>query len=490
MRPALVWFRSDLRLADNPALIAAAREGRQIGALFVWDEDSPGIRPLGGAARWWLAHSLRALAADLGRFDIPLILRRGPAAKIVTEVAEETGSDLVAFNARSGAAEAEVDRTVASALEQAGCTARRFNGALLHAPGTVHTAAGGLPRTFSAFRRAAQKLEPPRQPKPIPAGLLGIDTPPKGDLLETWGLEPVAPDWASGIRAAWQCGEAAAQARLAAFLDDGLNGYAEGRDSPAAARVSRLSPHLRWGEISPHQVLASARHAAQTGSVSHADADKFEAELYWREFAHHVLAAEPDLAQRNLQTAFDAFPWRECIGELKVWRAGRTGYPLVDAGMRELWQTGWMHNRVRMVVGSFLAKHLLIPWQEGESWFWDTLVDADPASNPCSWQWVAGTGVDAAPYFRIFNPVLQGEKFDPDGTYVRAFVPELAKLPAPFIHRPWTADAATLARAGVRLGITYPKPIIAHDAARDRALRAFAHIKSGAGRLPEVAPVS
>ncbi|MBA4791622.1 MAG: deoxyribodipyrimidine photo-lyase, partial [Rhizobiales bacterium] len=267
------------------------------------------------------------------------------------------------------------------------------------------------------------------------------------------------------------------RARLSAFLEDGLRGYAGGRDRPAERHVSRLSPHLAFGELSPNQVLHTARGAGATGEAPHGDTEKFEAELLWREFSHHLLDAEPDMRSRNLQPRFDAFPWRECSGELKAWRRGLTGYPLVDAGMRQLWQTGWMHNRVRMVVASFLAKHLLIDWREGESWFWDTLVDADPANNPASWQWVAGTGMDAAPYFRVFNPVLQGEKFDPAGAYVRTFVPELAHLPDKVIHKPWAADAATLSRAGVRLGVTYPRPLVDHDAARDRALRAFEHTK-------------
>ncbi|MEW6257799.1 MAG: deoxyribodipyrimidine photo-lyase [Pseudomonadota bacterium] len=480
MRPALLWFRCDLRLHDNPALQWACESERPVAALYVLDEDSPGVRPLGGAARWWLAQSLRSLAADLAVRGIPLLVRSGPATDHVPAVARDLKAERVALNSRPGAAEARVDEAVARALEQAGVAVKRFNGHLLHKPGAIQTLAGGLPRTFSSFHRAARKAAAPRPPAPIPPGLSGPGT-TLGDALNPWiaqvGLEPVAPDWSGGLRAAWTCGEAAARARLADFVAGGLRGYAQGRDCPAARHVSRLSPHLAFGEVSPNQVLASARDAADAGMVPQRDAEKFEAELYWREFSHHLLEAEPDLRSRNLQSRFDAFPWRECPGELKAWRHGRTGYPLVDAGMRELWQTGWMHNRVRMVAASFLAKHLLLDWRDGESWFWDTLVDADPANNAASWQWVAGTGADAAPYFRVFNPVLQGEKFDPDGAYVRAFVPELAKLPAAVLHKPWTADKATLDRAGVRLGVTYPRPIVDHDAARERALRAFDHVK-------------
>lgn len=479
MRPSLLWFRCDLRLHDNPALTWACEGRRPMAALYVLDEESRGVRPMGGASRWWLAQSLRSLASDLAERGIPLILRSGPAIDVVPAVARQLKAGRVAFNSRPGAAEERVDEVVASALEGSGVEVKRFNGHLLHKPGTIRTAAGGLPRTFSAFHRAAGKAPQPRRPLPIPDSLSGAVLP--GGSLDTWiaecGLEPSAPDWAGGLRAAWTCGEKAARAQLAHFVSNGLSGYAEGRDRPSADHVSRLSPHLAFGEVSPNQVLTTVRDAADSGRAPHADAEKFEAELYWREFSHHLLAADPDLRARNLQSRFDAFPWRECSGELKAWRRGLTGYPLVDAGLRQLWRTGWMHNRVRMVVASFLSKHLLIDWREGEAWFWDTLVDADPANNPASWQWVAGTGADAAPYFRIFNPVLQGEKFDPRGDYVRAFVPELAKLPDKVIHKPWSADAATLDRAGIRLGITYPRPLVDHEAARDRALRAFEHIR-------------
>ncbi|MFG1298788.1 deoxyribodipyrimidine photo-lyase [Xanthobacter sp. V3C-3] len=475
--PSLLWFRDDLRLSDNPALTALAAAGAPIAALYVLDDDSPGVRPLGGAARWWLAQSLRALRAELARHRIPLVLRRGPANRVVPEVAAALGAARVAFNDRAGAPEGRIDHAVTSRLDAEERQVLRFCAHLLHPTGSVQSASGRMPRTFSSFHRAASKGRALAPPLPVPPRLKGVAHPPPGETLESLELEPQAPDWAGGMRAFWQgdaqMGEQAAQTRLADFIADGLAGYRDGRDLPASRHVSRLSPYLRFGEISPRQVLAAIRHAADAGEVPAADAEKYEAELYWREFSYHLLAEEPDIARRNIQPGFDAFPWRECSGELKAWRRGLTGYPLVDAGMRQLWQTGWMHNRVRMVVASFLAKHLLMDWRAGEDWFWDTLVDADPANNPASWQWVAGSGLDAAPYFRIFNPVTQGEKFDPDGDYVRAFVPELARLPAPLIHRPWTADAGTLAAAGVRLGTTYPRPAVDHAAARERALRAF-----------------
>lgn len=475
--PSLLWFRDDLRLSDNPALTALAAAGAPIAALYVLDDDSPGVRPLGGAARWWLAQSLRALHAELARRRIPLILRRGPANRVVPEVAAALGAARVAFNDRAGAPEGRVDHAVTARLDAEERQVLRFCAHLLHPPGSVLSASGRMPRTFSSFQRAALKGRALEAPLPVPARLKGVADTPPGETLESFGLEPDRPDWAGGLRSFWhtgeQAGEAAAQARLVAFIAHGLSGYRDGRDLPAAPHVSRLSPHLRFGEISPRQVLAAIRHAAEAGQVPPADAEKFEAELYWREFSYHLLAEDPDIARRNILSGFDTFPWRECSGELKAWRRGLTGYPLVDAGMRQLWQTGWMHNRVRMVVASFLAKHLLMDWRAGEDWFWDTLVDADPANNPASWQWVAGSGLDAAPYFRIFNPVTQGEKFDPDGAYVRTYVPELARLPAPLIHRPFTADAGTLAAAGVRLGTTYPRPLVDHAAARERALRAL-----------------
>ncbi len=472
--PAVMWFRDDLRLADNPALAAAA-DGRPVLALYVLDEDSPGVRRLGGAARWWLAGALRALQSDLGRHGVPLILRRGAAGRIVPEVMRAAGADRLAFNWRPGKAEQAVDEAVAQVLSASGLKVERTLGHLLHLPGDVRGTGGGLPRTFSAFQRAAMKVRNIGRSLPVPG--LTAAAPLPGDRLDDWGLEPTTPDWAGGLRAAWQPGEAAARERLKTFLSDGLAGYADGRDRPDQGHVSRLSPDLRSGALSPRQVLIAALAAGDAGTVAAKDVQKFEAEVYWREFSHHLLFAFPDLGRRNLQASFDAFPWRECSGDLKAWQHGRTGYPIVDAGMRQLWQTGWMHNRVRMVVASFLCKHLLIHWQEGERWFWDTLVDADPASNAASWQWVAGSGADAAPYFRIFNPVLQGEKFDPDGTYVRTYVPELARLPARLIHKPWEAPSLELARAGIRLGVDYPKPMVDHAAARERALRAFEHTR-------------
>jgi deoxyribodipyrimidine photo-lyase len=317
---------------------------------------------------------------------------------------------------------------------------------------------------------------PPRRPLAAPDAL-GPGPALRSETLADWALEPTRPDWAGGLRKTWTPGENAARRRLAGFLEAAAN-YAGERDRPDLPATSRLSPHLRFGEVSAGETFHAAQFMADEGRVPVRDIDKFHSELGWRDFSYSLLQHNADLATRNLQPRFDAFPWRDDAAALRAWQRGRTGYPIVDAGMRELWTTGWMHNRVRMIVASFLVKHLLIDWRHGEQWFWDTLVDADPANNPASWQWVAGCGADAAPYFRIFNPVLQGEKFDPKGDYVRRWVPELARLRDHDIHAPWRATPLDLADAGVTLGKDYPQPIVDHAAARARALDAFKATKS------------
>jgi deoxyribodipyrimidine photo-lyase len=333
-------------------------------------------------------------------------------------------------------------------------------------------------RVFTPFWRRVQALGDPPTPLPPPRSLAAAPE-PAGDTLESWHLEPRHPDWAGGLRDSWKPGEHAALRQLEEFLERGVSQYASERDRPDRPATSRLSPHLRFGEISPRQVWHAARSAARKRPALAAGVDKFLSELGWREFCRHLLFDLPDLAERNLQPAFDGFPWRHDAQALKAWQRGQTGYPIVDAGMRELWHTGVMHNRVRMVAASVLVKHLLIDWRHGEKWFWDTLVDADAGSNPANWQWVAGSGADAAPYFRVFNPVLQGEKFDPDGHYVRRWVPELAQLPSSLIHQPWSASPIELRGAGVELGHTYPAPIVEHRVGRERALEAYAKIRRG-----------
>ena len=480
--PCIVWFRDDLRTSDHPALHAAAATGRPVICLYVFDEASeslraPAARPIGGAARWWLAQSLRNFQQSLDALGSRLVLRQGAAAGIVAELARESQADAVFWNEIAQSPQRAVADQVAAALQTIGVASQRFTGDLLVDPGRLRNKQGRGLRVFTPFWRRVQSFGDPPKPLPPPKALCrGPQV--ASEALESWGLEPTHPDWAAGLRQTWRPGEASAQARLHAFLQSGVAGYAIQRDRPDISGTSALSPHLRFGEISPRQVWHAAGFAAADRPALSADIDKFLSELGWREFCRHLLFDLPDLSESNLQPAFDAFPWRRDDKGLRSWQRGQTGYPIVDAGMRELWATGVMHNRVRMVAASFLVKHLLIDWRCGEQWFWDTLVDADPGSNPANWQWVAGCGADAAPYFRIFNPILQGEKFDPGGDYVRRWVPELARLPANLIHQPWRATPIELEAAGVHLGVNYPEPIVDHKLARERALAAYAKIRA------------
>ena len=472
--PALYWLRQDLRLTDNAALTAAAAQGPVV-FLYVLDDSTPGEWRSGGASRWWLHHSLSALGAR-----VPLILRRGPAFREIAAVLAETGAGSVHF-ARDYAPWADaLERQVKAACEAAGASCHRYGGFLLHEPEAIRNGSGEPYRVYTPFSKACFAAGEPKPLKPVPrftafAGAVN------SDRLEDWGLLPRTPDWARGFPALWTPGEDGAAARLKEFIKTGLAGYADERDRPDRDVTSRLSPHLHFGEISPAQVWHAVRKVqlAAGGKLDRA-AEKFLKEVLWREFSYHLLTHWPSLPAEPFRPEFRSFPWREDLGGLKAWQRGLTGYPIVDAGMRELWTTGIMHNRVRMITASFLVKDLLIPWQEGERWFWDTLVDADIGSNAASWQWVAGCGADAAPYFRIFNPVLQGEKFDPQGAYVRKWVPELARLPDEFIHRPWEAPRLVLAAADVELGRNYPNPIVDHGKARDAALAAFQELKGAA----------
>lgn len=481
-RRALHWFRNDLRLGDNPALARASTAGALL-TVFVL-EDNADHRPRGGASRWWLHHSLAALQANLAAQGCSLLLLRGDSRVLVPALAAHLDCDLVTWNRRYGAAERGTDGAIKQQLNRCGIRAESFNGALLYEPMEIRSKAGGPMRVFTPFWRACRALREPAVPLPPPRSNPGNPVLP-GEVaspttLEDFALLPSAPDWAGGLRSSWTPGEQGAQAVLERFIADGLAGYAENRDRPDLPATSRLSPHLAAGDISPRQVWHSLSRAVLEGRsrASERDLDKFLSELGWREFSYHLLFHFPDLPHANFQPKFDAFPWLRDKTALRAWQRGKTGYPLVDAGMRELWQTGTMHNRVRMIVASFLIKHLMQDWRAGEAWFWDTLCDADPASNAASWQWVAGSGADAAPFFRIFNPIAQGRKFDPTGDYVRRFIPEIAALPDEYLHCPWEAPAAIREKAGVRPGETYPHPIVPHDAARERALAAFKAISA------------
>lgn len=443
--PSIVWFRDDLRLADNPALRAALDRDEPVIGLYVLDEESPGIRPLGGAARWWLHHSLASLAGRLAERGGTLVLRRGPAGRVVRETVTDAAASAVFWNRRYGGPEREVDAALKAGLREDGVEVGSFAASVLFEPWTVTTGAGTHFSVFTPFWRACLALPAPRAPLPEPREVAGAEHPIASDDLDDWGLLPQSPDWAGGLRGAWDPGESGARRRLREFLAEDLGSYDRARDEPAAGATSLLSPRLRWGELSPFTVWHEA--------VAHGGAGRFLSELGWREFAWHTLFHFPALATKNLRPEFDAFPWpRLKPTHLEAWQRGRTGVALVDAGMRELWETGYMHNRVRMVAASFLIKNLLIDWRRGEEWFWDTLVDADAANNPFNWQWVAGSGADAAPYFRIFNPELQAKKFDGDGHYVRHWAPEHLSddPPAPIVDLRETRQAALDAYEAVK----------------------------------------
>jgi deoxyribodipyrimidine photo-lyase len=472
----ILWFRQDLRLADNPALTAAIDSGARLLPLFILDEDPDDSWAPGAASRWWLHRSLAALDKDLRKLGAPLCLRRGKADTVLRQVIDESGAEAVYWNRCYEPAAVARDKSLKSVLRDDGITVESFNGNLLVEPWELTTGQGRPYKVFTPFWKAllAHGAPPAALAKPKKLqGRMGI----AGDKLVAWGLLPRKPDWAAGFPDHWTPGEAGAAARLSEFLDDAAGSYGNDRDRPDLPGTSRLSPHLHWGEISPRQVWQATRHAIDAGRTPESPALAFLRQLGWRDFSSNLLFHWPTLPEKPWREDFDAFSWRDDDKGFAAWCRGATGYPLVDAGLRELWATGWMHNRVRMVAASFLVKHLLIPWQRGEAWFWDTLVDADLANNAAGWQWVAGSGADAAPYFRVFNPVAQGEKFDPKGVYVRRWVPEIADLPDDVIHKPWEAAPEVLKDAGVTLGETYPQPLVDHKAARARALAAYEDVK-------------
>ena len=479
---AIVWFRDDLRLADNPALTAGVASGHPLICLYVLDEESEGVRPLGGAAKWWLHGALEELEGSLHRVGGELVIMRGKSAFLLERAAIETGATSVFWNRRYDGASRAIDAKIKATLTARGIAVESFCANLLHEPWTIKTAAGEPFRVFTPFWRAERSALEPTAPLPSPKRLTRHALPASIKrhirTLTSLKLEPRAPDWAGGLRAAWQRGEKAGVARLSEFLESGLPDYATDRDRPDKTATSRLSPYLRFGNVSPRQVWQAAETAVSSGAsrASARDLEKFRAELGWREFSYHLLFHHPQLASENFEPRFVRMRWRHDPPALRVWRRGLTGYALVDAGMRELWSTGWMHNRARMVAASFLIKHLLIDWREGERWFWDTLVDADPANNAASWQWVAGSGADAAPFFRIFNPVLQGQKFDPHAIYAKRWIPELEPLPAELIYKRGGDLPELLALEG--RAQAYPPQIVDHDEARRRALEAFRSLRS------------
>lgn len=475
--PVVVWFRKDLRLDDNHALDAAARSGRPVIPIYIREPKESGNGPLGAAQAWWLHHSLEAQAKALADLGSRLIVRTGAPDHVLAELTAETGASAIYWNRRYDPKGIAVDGPLKDALGAKGLEVKSFAGQLLHEPSRLKTGSGTHYRVYTPFWRALETSGEPDEPLDPPARLLAPQSWPAGEKLVDWNLLPRSPDWAKTFTEIWTPGEAAALERLHTFIEDSLSGYRTNRDRPAADGTSRLSPHLAMGEISPARIWHATRRLKH---VPPDDMITFRKELAWREFSYHLLFHNPDLVKANLNRRYDGFGWIADDTAFERWTKGTTGYPVVDAGMRQLWRHGTMHNRVRMITASFLIKDLLIDWRLGEAWFRDTLVDADPASNAASWQWVAGSGADASPFFRVFNPVLQGEKFDPDGDYVKTFVPELKGLPAKFIHRPFEAPESVLNAAGISLGKTYPRPLVDHAKARVRALAAYSKIKDEA----------
>ncbi len=475
---SILWLRNDLRLADNLALAAAAKRGGPVVPAFIWAPEEEGDWSPGSASRWWLHQSLTSLHANLQELGSRLVIRRGSTLAELSALAKEVGANAVFWNRRYEPAIIARDAEIKTALRDEGIEAESFNAALLHEPWTIQNQSGKPFQVFTPFWRNCLAQPDPAEPVPAPKKLVALAKWPKSVPLDELELEPKI-NWTGGMRDAWQPGEAGATAGLSRFLAKAFDDYSEHRNRPDLVGTSRLSPHLHFGEISPRQVWHGLRRMAVNRglSVEKWRGSQYLAEIGWREFAHHLLFHFPHTPTEPLRADFKKFRWHNNDAFLKAWQKGRTGYPIVDAGMRELWVTGWMHNRVRMIVASFLVKDLLLSWTQGARWFWDTLVDADLAQNTLGWQWTAGCGADAAPYFRVFNPISQGEKFDPNGDYVRHWCPELAKLPGKWLHQPWQAPPEILDRASLRMGRDYPEPVVSHAIAREVALEAFARIK-------------
>ena len=465
---AIWWIRRDFRLDDNPALVRAAQASALL-PVYIHSDGEEGAWPLGGAQRWWLARSLTAFAAKLEQAGSRLTILEGEAAKTLVDLVKRCDVQEVVWNRRFEPAPLAQERRVEAALDALSVSWKAYCGNHLFDPEEVATKEGRPYQVYTPFSRNVRARPAPAQPKAAPKTLPAVDGAPTGVSIASLHLEPEI-DWAAGFRAKWIPGEDTALVRLRAFTSGAMASYPIGRDQPSVDGSSLLSPHLAFGEIGIRRVWHTALASSSSPAAS---TDKFLAERLWREFGTHVLYHFPKTDLAPLRPEYARFPWRNDREALRAWQRGQTGYPLVDAGMRQLWATGWMHNRVRMVVASFLVKHLLLPWQEGAKWFWDTLVDADLGNNSLGWQWAAGSGADAAPYFRIFNPTSQAEKFDAEAEYIRRWVPELARVPKQLAVAPFDAPPLALRAAGITLGVEYPHAIVEHTKARERALAAL-----------------
>lgn len=457
---AIVWFRQDLRIEDNPALYEACQKHASVLPVYIWAPSEEQNWAPGGASKWWIHHSLQSLEKDLHSLGLDLVIREGDSQKQLEALIQETGAEAVYWNRRYEPAIIERDKRIKKELK---VKAESFNGSLLWEPWTICNKAGSPYKVFTPFYKACLADVDPSLPLPVP----NTSKSPKVKSLKLDDLKllPTIP-WDQGFGNAWTPSASGAKERLRAFLKDHARFYERDRNFPAVDGVSGMAPFLHHGNISAKMIW----HASQD--------QPYLRQLVWREFAHHLLYYFPKTPEMPLRSEYSKFPWVYNQENLKAWQKGMTGYPIVDAGMRQLWKIGYMHNRLRMVVGSFLVKDLLISWNEGAAWFWDTLCDADLANNTLGWQWIGGCGADAAPYFRIFNPITQGEKFDPKGDFVRDWVPEVAGLPDAWIHKPWEAPADVLRAAGIELGRTYPMPIVDHAEARKAALVALEKIKA------------
>ncbi len=468
---ALVWFRRDLRLADHPALRHAIEHADRVVCVYIHSPEEEGRWRAGGASRWWLHHSLQTLQNQIKESGSALVLRSGRTLEVLRALIRETNAELVTWNRLFEPLLDKRDTQIENALGKSGIECVQFNGSLLFDPADVATKSGTPFRVYTPFwRHCTQRLQEIAPPAPAPKRIPGISQ-VSSESLDHWKLL-TGRLWEGWLSQHWTPGEYSAHAMLRKFNRSPIDHYSQGRERPDTVGTSRLSPHLHFGEIGPRQIIAALEHRAKNASTQ-----RYLSEIGWREFAHHLLVHFPQTPEEPLDPRFAKYPWTRSASSLKAWQRGKTGIPLVDAGMRELWQTGWMHNRVRMIVASLLTKNLRLHWLKGAYWFWDALVDADLANNTLGWQWVAGCGADASPYFRIFNPVLQAKRFDPQRDYIRRWVPELSALSNRWIHQPWAAPSEELVKAGINLGKTYPRPVVDLKESRGQALAGYSRIR-------------